>query len=208
MTIKIWDLATLSEKIVLTGHTDQMFSFAWSPCGQYCATVSKDTKIRIYKPRASDAPIKEGKGPVGNRGARIVWALDGNFIVTMGFDKVSERQITAYKASDLSSLNTVGLDVSPAILIPFYDDDSSTLFVTGKGDSTIYAFEITEEAPYICPLSHHRCNSLHQGLSFLSKNVCDVSNVEFAKALRLTNNTIEPLSFTVPRIKVKPTIME
>ncbi|XP_049826168.1 coronin-7 isoform X2 [Aethina tumida] len=201
MTIKIWDLATLSEKIVLTGHTDQMFSFAWSPCGQYCATVSKDTKIRIYKPRASDAPIKEGKGPVGNRGARIVWALDGNFIVTMGFDKVSERQITAYKASDLSSLNTVGLDVSPAILIPFYDDDSSTLFVTGKGDSTIYAFEITEEAPYICPLSHHRCNSLHQGLSFLSKNVCDVSNVEFAKALRLTNNTIEPLSFTVPRIK-------
>jgi len=29
-------------------------------------------------------------------------------------------------------LNTVGLDVSPAILIPFYDEDSSTLFLTGK----------------------------------------------------------------------------
>lgn len=71
-----------------------------------------------------------------------------------------------------------------------------------QGDSTIYAFEVTEETPFICPLSHHRCNNLHQGLSFLPKNVCDVSNVEFAKALRLTNNTIEPLSFTVPRIKV------
>jgi coronin-7 len=32
--------------------------------------------------------------------------------------------------------------------------------------------------------------------------MCDVSSVEFARALRLTNNTIEPLSFTVPRIKV------
>lgn len=203
MTIKIWDLATLTEKIVLKGHTDQIFCFAWSPCGTYCSTVSKDGKIRIYKPRTTELPIREGKGPVGTRGARIVWALDGQFIVVMGFDKVSERQITAFKATDLNTpLNTVGLDVSPAILIPFYDEDSSTLFLTGKGDSTIYAFEITEEAPYICPLSHHRCNTLHQGLSFLPKNICDVSNVEFAKALRLTNNTIEPLSFTVPRIKV------
>ncbi|KAG5892782.1 hypothetical protein JTB14_032658 [Gonioctena quinquepunctata] len=202
MTIKLWDLATLTEKIVLKGHTDQMFSFAWSPCGSFCATVSKDDKIRVYKPRQSENPIREGKGPEGNRGARIVWALDGHYIVVTGFDKVSERQISAYKSNDLSApLNTVGLDVSPAILIPFYDEDSSTLFVTGKGDSTIYAFEITEETPYICPLSHHRCSSLHQGLSFLPKNVCDVSNVEFAKALRLTNNSIEPLSFTVPRIK-------
>lgn len=49
------------------------------------------------------------------------------------FFRVSERQISIYKATDLSSaINTVGLDVSPAILIPFYDEDSSTLFLTGK----------------------------------------------------------------------------
>lgn len=203
MTIKIWDLHTLSEKIVLKGHTDQIFCFAWSPCGTLCATVCKDGKIRIYKPRKNENPIIEGKGPVGTRGARLVWALDGKFLVVMGFDKVSERQIMVFNSNDLNNpLNTVGLDVSPAILIPFYDDDSSTLFLTGKGDTTIYAFEITEESPYICPLSHHRCSTIHQGLSFLPKNVCDVTNVEFAKALRLTNNSIEPLSFTVPRIKV------
>lgn len=98
-------------------------------------------------------------------------------------------------------LNTIGLDVSPAILIPFYDEDSSTILATGKGDSTIYAFEITDESPFICPLSHHKCMSSHQGLSFLPKNQCDVVIVEFAKSLRLTNNTVEPLSFTVPRIK-------
>lgn len=204
MTIKLWDLTTLTEQIVLKGHTDQMFSFSWSPCGNQCASVCKDGKIRLYQPRKSDVPIREGKGPEGNRGARIVWALDGRYLVTTGFDKVSERQITIYKVTDLNSpLNTVGLDVSPAILIPFYDEDSSTLFCTGKGDLTIYAFEITDEHPYICALSHHRCNSLHQGLSFLPKNVCDVQNVEFAKAYRLTNNSIEPLSFTVPRIRTE-----
>ncbi|XP_012283147.1 coronin-7 isoform X1 [Orussus abietinus] len=208
MTIKIWDLSPLTASgsavanITLNGHTDQIFSLAWSPCGQYLVSACKDGKLRLYKPRSSDVPIKEGKGPVGTRGARVVWALDGRYVVVMGFDKVSERQILVFKADNLNTpLNTVGLDVSPAILMPYYDEDSSTLFLTGRGDSTIYAFEVTEEAPYICPLSHHRCASLHQGLSFLPKNKCDVAGVEFASALRLTNNTIEPLSFTVPRIK-------
>lgn len=97
----------------------------------------------------------------------------------------------------------VGLDVSPSILVPFYDEDSSTLFLTGRGDTTIYAYEVTDEAPYFCPLSHHRCSSLHQGLSFLPKNKCDVRSVEFAKCYRLTSSSIEPLSFTVPRLKTE-----
>lgn len=133
MTIKIWDLNTLTEKYVLTGHSEQIFSFAWSPCGALCSTVSKDGKIRVYKPRSNNQPIREGKGPGGTRGARIVWALDGHYIVVTGFDKVSERQIIVFKSDNLNTpLNTVGLDVSPAILIPFYDEDSSTLFLTGK----------------------------------------------------------------------------
>ena len=40
-----------------------------------------------------------------------------------------------------------------------------------------------------------------QGFSFLHKNVCNVRDVEFARAYRITNNTIEPVSFSVPRVK-------
>ncbi|KAL1116265.1 hypothetical protein AAG570_005760 [Ranatra chinensis] len=201
MTTRIWDLSTMQQAYVLKSD-DQMVAMAWSSCGTYLSTVSRGSVISIFDPRVTDTPVRQGKGPGGTRGARIIWGLDGAYIAVMGFDKVSERQIMMFRSDDLNTpLTTVGLDVSPAILIPFYDEDSSTLFLTGRGDSTIYAFEMSEEAPYLNPLSHHRCGSLHQGLSFLPKCSCDVSSVEFAKALRLTNTTIEPLSFTVPRIK-------
>lgn len=136
MTLKIWNLDTLEQKQCLKGHTDQIFSFAWSSCGTYGATACKDGKIRIYDVRKSDVPIKEGiGGPVGTRGARIVYVLEDEYLVITGFDKVSERQVYIFKVENLNqAMGMVGLDVSPAILVPFYDEDSSTLFATGRGE--------------------------------------------------------------------------
>ncbi len=37
-----------------------------------------------------------------------------------------------YETKTLKLVNNLVLDVSPAILIPFYDEDSNTLFLTGK----------------------------------------------------------------------------
>ena len=70
-----------------------------------------------------------------------------------------------------------------------------------QGESTVQPFEVSEDAPFLYPLSPYRPTGLHQGLAFLPKNVIDVKNVEFARAYRLTTNTIEPISFTVPRVK-------
>ncbi|XP_069362142.1 coronin-7 isoform X1 [Maniola hyperantus] len=135
LSVKIWDLRqhVPVAEITLSGHTDQIFAMDWSPCGEYLATVCKDGFVRIYKPRASTEPIRQGAGPVGSRGARVVWALHDTHLVVTGFDKVSERQILLYKASELSApVCTVGLDVSPAILHIHIDHDSNTLFLTGR----------------------------------------------------------------------------
>lgn len=87
MTIKIWNLQTFTAMFCLKGHTDQIFDGAWSPCGVYVATVSKDGKIRVFNPRKSENAIREGPGPIGTRGARITWAIEGQYIVCTGFDK-------------------------------------------------------------------------------------------------------------------------
>ena len=37
-----------------------------------------------------------------------------------------------YQSKDLKEVHQVPLDQSPTILIPYYDQDSNTLFVSGK----------------------------------------------------------------------------
>ncbi|KAG7153468.1 Coronin-7-like [Homarus americanus] len=110
----------------------------------------------------------------------MAWSPRGRYLATMCRDshEVSERQISVYKATELTK---------PA----------------NTGDSTIYAYEIGADFPHIFPLSHHKCTSVHQGLVMLPKIMCDVRQVEFCKALRLTSSVLEPLSFTVPRVKTE-----
>ena len=71
-----------------------------------------------------------------------------------------------------------------------------------QGESVVKTFEVALEEPYLFPLSHYKCDNLHQALAFLPKTACDVSKVQFARALRLTTTIIEPIAFIVPRIKV------
>lgn len=74
---------------------------------------------------------------------------------------------------------------------------------TIQGDGTLFAYEMSSTPSHINALSHCRFDSLHQAISFLPKIVCNISEVEFARAWRLTPTHVEPVSFTVPRVKVK-----
>jgi coronin-7 len=187
---------------VLEGHTDQIYSMAWSQCGRFLATVCRDGRVRIYNPRSSPLPVREDGDIVAKKGARIVWALDGKYLVVTGFSRQSERQIMIYETKDLNCIHTETLDVSPGILVPFYDEDSSTLFLSGKGETTVYGYEIAEDSPHMFPLSSFKCSTPSQGLAFIPhKNAMNVRDVEFARAYRLTVNAIIPISFTVPRVK-------
>lgn len=78
----------------------------------------------------------EGGEIVPKKGARAVWALGGSLLVVTGFCRQSERQVSVYRvdpaAAALELAHSAVMDVSPAILVPHYDEDSSTLFLTGK----------------------------------------------------------------------------
>lgn len=203
MCLKIWDLTDNKEKINITTHTDEIFCAEWSPNGKLLATVCKDGKVRIFDPRTSTQPIKEGTGPTGSRGARAVWALDMKYLVISGFGSTSLRTVSVYNVADLEQLYVSQLDVSPSILIPEYDEGTSTLFLTGRGDSSIVTFEVSEEYPHLFPLAPIKPDGLHQGIVMMPKTKCNVKNIEIANLWRLTQTSIEPISVTVPRVRTE-----
>ncbi|XP_033921188.1 coronin-7 isoform X3 [Melopsittacus undulatus] len=203
MTVRIWELSTGQEALCLQGHTDQIFSLAWSPDGKKLATVSKDGRLRLYEPRCSPLPQQEGPGPEGARGARIVWVCGGDYLLVSGFDSRSERRILLYQAQALRKgpLSVLGLDVAPSTLLPFYDEDTSVVFLTGKGDTRVFLYEVMPEPPYFLECNSFTSSEPHKGFIFLPKTVCEVREVEFARALRLGQSTLEPVAFHVPRVK-------
>jgi len=71
-----------------------------------------------------------------------------------------------------------------------------------QGDSTVYAYEVSTDTPHLSELSNFKADCVHQALSFLPKCCVNVRSVELARAMRLTANTIEPVTFRVPRLKV------
>ncbi|KAL2101708.1 hypothetical protein ACEWY4_003469 [Coilia grayii] len=203
LTVRLWDVQSGQEVKKLLGHEDQIFGMAWSPDGTLLATVCKDGKVRVYDPRKSDKPIQEGEGPEGHRGARIVWVLEGKYLLVSGFDSRSERQLYLISAASVSAgpVGSVSADVSPSTLIPFYDPDTSVAFLSGKGDTRVYIYEIVSEEPYFLECSGFQSSEPHKGFSFLPKTSCDVRDVEIARALRLSKTTIEPVAFRVPRVR-------
>ena len=84
---------------------------------------------RIYDPRKSTEPLKEGGNIIPKKGARIIWTNDNQYLLVTGFTRDSKRLINLYTSQDLKQIASTELDVSPAILIPFYDEVRSKMAV-------------------------------------------------------------------------------
>uniref|UniRef100_A0A8C2XFJ8 Coronin n=1 Tax=Cyclopterus lumpus TaxID=8103 RepID=A0A8C2XFJ8_CYCLU len=203
LTVRLWNLENGEQVNLLTGHEDQIFCMAWSPDGKLLATLSKDGKVRIYDPRKSTAPVQEGPGPEGHRGARAVWVCEGKYLLVSGFDSRSERKLSLYSADSVSSgaVASTDIDTSPSTLIPFYDPDTGVVILSAKGETRVHIYEIVPEDPYFMECSSFNSPEPLKGFAFLPKSECNVRDVEIAVGLMLTKAAIEPVAFKVPRVK-------
>eukprot|EP00286_Rhodomonas_abbreviata_P021268 CAMPEP_0181309598 /NCGR_PEP_ID=MMETSP1101-20121128/12098_1 /TAXON_ID=46948 /ORGANISM="Rhodomonas abbreviata, Strain Caron Lab Isolate" /LENGTH=410 /DNA_ID=CAMNT_0023416091 /DNA_START=185 /DNA_END=1413 /DNA_ORIENTATION=+ len=198
-TIKLWDVESGKEKGSFGDHPDAIQSFDWNFNGSRYATYCKDKQARIIDPRNNETVNTYG-GHQGTKAARFSWLGDRPMFCTIGFSKQSERQIFFWDERDCSKpLSEVQIDIASGTLLPFFDPDTSLLYLAGKGDTNIRYFEIEDTDPFQYYLAQFLGKDPQRGLCMVPKRGLDVDKCEITRFLRLSQNAIEPVSFSVPR---------
>ena len=196
-SVKIWDVNTGDVKCTLENTPEILQDMKWSYDGSTLATSCKDKQLRLYDARIPDA-TSVVKPHDGSKCFKICWTgPDGNFVTT-GFTPQSKRQFRLWdpRKLDKYTLNQ-DLDQASGVIMPHFDEDNRVLYLAGKGDGNIRFFELSEGKAY--SLSEHRAQDSQKGICFLRKRDVDVMKCEVQRALKLTTNSVEPISFTIPR---------
>ncbi|KAM9447149.1 coronin-1C-A isoform 1-T1 [Clarias gariepinus] len=198
--IVIWNVGTGESLITLDEmHPDVIYSVCWNRNGSLICTACKDKKVRVIDPRKEEIVAEKDKAHEGARPMRAIFLSNGN-IFTTGFSRMSERQLALWDPKNMEEPITVHeLDTSNGVLLPFYDPDTSVVYLCGKGDSSIRYFEITDEAPYVHYLSTFVTKEPQRGMGYMPKRGLDVNKCEIARFYKLHERKCEPIIMTVPR---------
>lgn len=196
-TVKLWDIQKGENILTVEGHSDLIQDFDWNYDGSQAATTCKDKKARVFDPRTKTI-AQEVVAHQGTKGARVCWMKDK--LLTVGFSKNTEREFNIYDPRSMENpLTRLSIDTAAGNIMPFFDHDTSILYLAGKGDGNIRYYEIVDEAPYFHYLVEYKSATPQRGMAFVPKRALNVSECEIARALKLTPNMIEPISFRVPR---------
>ncbi|XP_032135228.1 coronin-6 isoform X1 [Sapajus apella] len=135
----------------------------------------------------------------GMRPMRAVFTRQGH-IFTTGFTRMSQRELGLWDPNNFEEpVALQEMDTSNGVLLPFYDPDSSIVYLCGKGDSSIRYFEITDEPPFVHYLNTFSSKEPQRGMGFMPKRGLDVSKCEIARFYKLHERKCEPIIMTVPR---------
>lgn len=184
------------------------------PGGEKIALLNSDGELWLVNRSKEITSLGRLPGIVDGqqvKNGRVRWAssFEGDRYIVVTSFQGAQRFIYLFDSlAPTTAPVSYALDqTSSAVLVPHYDVDTRTLFLTGKGDMTIFAFEVdvAGECPppeRLKPLVNFDLPTPHQAVTFKSKLLCNVRKLEFACGYRLTTNAIEPFSFTIPRAHV------
>lgn len=198
-TVKVWNV---EKQEAVTSHDtgEHVQSMGWNFDGSLLAATSKGKNCAIFDPRVADA-VAQWEAHPGTKPQSPLWAHGlGDLLIVVGSDASQTRRIGIWdpKKTD-KPLSMTDLDQSAGQVLPWYDDDLAILYMAGKGDATITYFELTNEGDMVYPLSAYAGSDSQKGVGFMPKSICDTTKCEIAVALRVGRDTIQPVSFRVPR---------
>ena len=197
-TIKVWDVE--KQTAINTVKTDGIHGCTWNSNGSMLGACLRTKQVATMDPRSNGEGMTVGAGPEGTKCARFMWCESIDKIIVLGFTRTSARQYMVYDIKNLDKpLAKANIDQSAGLMMTHYDPDNNMIYIAGKGDSTIKYFEVTSGKPYLHHLSEYSDSSSQKGVGWAPKYSLDTTKCEIARAYRVLRDTIQPVSFRVPR---------
>lgn len=201
----VWDVSSAplngnSILKIIDCHVDQIYSLAVNREGSHIATTSKDKILRVIEPR-SGIVVAQGMAHNGTKQSKVVFLSDGK-VLTTGFSKHSDRQYAIWNQHDLKQpLMAADVDSASGVLQPFFDYETKTLYLCGKGEGCIRYYEIVDDHPHIYYLNQFISGQPQKALGWMPKRGLNVAVCEIFRFYKLhgSGNMVEPISFIVPR---------
>ena len=199
--VKLWDIEKGAEINTLAGAHEQLIQdIVWDYSGKEYATSCKDKHVRMIDARSAAVTATIENAHEGAKSIKLTYVGNMGKLITVGFTRQSQRQFKIWDPRNTSKeLEKVEIDQAAGVIMPFYDPDTSLLYLAGKGDGNVRFYEIVNETPHAYPLSDFRSSVSAKGMAWVPKRGLDVMSCESARLMKLTTNSVEPLSFFVPR---------
>ncbi|XP_068271958.1 coronin-6 isoform X2 [Nyctibius grandis] len=209
-TIMVWQIPdyvpvrNITEPVVtLEGHSKRVGIISWHPTARNVLLSAGCDNLVILWNVGTGEMLLALEDMHTDLIYNVGWNRNGSLLVTTCKDKKvrvidpRKQQVVAKSFEEPIALQE--MDTSNGVLLPFYDPDSSIVYLCGKGDSSIRYFEITDEAPYVHYLNTYSSKEPQRGMGFMPKRGLDVSKCEIARFFKLHERKCEPIVMTVPR---------
>uniref|UniRef100_A0ABI8AB50 Coronin n=1 Tax=Felis catus TaxID=9685 RepID=A0ABI8AB50_FELCA len=209
-TVMVWQIPdytpmrNITEPIItLEGHSKRVGILCWHPTARnVLLSAGGDNVIIIWNVGTGEVLLSlDDMHPDVIHS--VCWNSNGSLLATTCKDKTlriidpRKGQVVANNFEEPVALQE--MDTSNGVLLPFYDPDSSIVYLCGKGDSSIRYFEITDEPPFVHYLNTFSSKEPQRGMGFMPKRGLEVNKCEIARFYKLHERKCEPIIMTVPR---------
>jgi coronin-7 len=202
--IPLFDIEIGSSIRSVEGFSNELQSLCWSSMGDILCCTTKDKNICLADLR-SQGIVASAAAHANHRTSRVAWMGDSPYALSCAFSAVQDREVALWDSRRMESpVSKQRIDTSTGTLIPIYDADLNFIVLVGKGDTSVRVFEF-QFSDSSDGILHPVCNvplgdmATTKGAAVMPKQTNDLMGCEVLRVLRLTENSIQPISFSVPR---------
>ncbi|KAI9617785.1 hypothetical protein H4Q26_012649 [Puccinia striiformis f. sp. tritici PST-130] len=184
----------------LSGHVRKAGHVKWHPAAEnVLASSSLEVKIWDVEKAACVVEFAQQPDMVGS----MCFDWTGNLLATSVTSSATSlqrhrhhhNQIFVWNSGDITRgpIKQLTIDTSSGTLMPFWSDND-ILFLAGKGDGNVRYYEYEADE-----LTEYKSSEPQRGMCWLPRRALNTQDCEIARAYKVTNNLVEPISFIVPR---------